>query len=62
MQMMERLNEEQMDVVEDMRFNHLIHYKVTSIPHKLAYEIIDAFDQDNCGVKYQRGSWRMVTK
>lgn len=53
--MMELLNDEQMVAVEEMGFSHLVHYKVTSIPHKLAYEIIHAFDQDSCGVKYQRG-------
>lgn len=53
--MMELLNDEQMAAVEEMGFSHLVHYKVTSIPHKLAYEIIHAFDQDSCGVKYQRG-------
>ncbi|KAG6427948.1 hypothetical protein SASPL_112196 [Salvia splendens] len=53
--MMEVLNDEQKAAVEEMRFSHLVHYKVTSIPHKLTYEIIDAFDQDSCGVKYQRG-------
>ncbi|KAG6401028.1 hypothetical protein SASPL_137873 [Salvia splendens] len=51
----ESLNVDQRDAVEDMRFGSLLHFKLNYIPAKLAFEILDHFDQDTCGVVYQRG-------
>lgn len=49
------LNEEQQKAVEDMGFGSLLHFNLTFIPAKLAYEILDNFDIDTCGVKFRRG-------
>ncbi|KAG6436777.1 hypothetical protein SASPL_101679 [Salvia splendens] len=51
----ESLNDDQRDVVEDMGFGSLLHFNLTYIPAKLAFEILDHFYQDTCGVVYQRG-------
>lgn len=49
------LNDDQRDAVEDMGFGSLLHFNLSYIPAKLAFEILDHFDQDTCGVVYQRG-------
>ena len=49
------LNEEQRKAVEDMGFGSLFHFNLTFIPARLAYEILDNFDQDTCGLKFKRG-------
>ncbi|KAG6421465.1 hypothetical protein SASPL_118018 [Salvia splendens] len=51
----ESLNVDQRDAVENMGFGSLLHFKLNYIPAKLAFEILDHFDQDTCGVVYQRG-------
>ncbi|KAL1541069.1 hypothetical protein AAHA92_25333 [Salvia divinorum] len=54
--MMKSLTKEQLAAVEEMGFGKLIHFDITAIPAKLAYALLESFDQATCSIKLHRGT------